>query len=81
MILKQKRIKIRHPERLLATIDHSIPTRDDRDNVHDKTAVKQMETLRDNCTKHGITLHDIGSGHQGIVHVIGPELGPVDIVQ
>ncbi|WP_154223753.1 3-isopropylmalate dehydratase large subunit [Marinicella rhabdoformis] len=73
--LADKNIPVRHPHRLLATIDHSIPTRNNRDQVDDPVAAKQMATLRDNCKKHGITLHDIDSGHQGIVHVIGPELG------
>ena len=73
--LADRNIPVRHPDRLLATIDHSIPTRDNREQVDDPIAAKQMTTLRDNCKKHGITLHDIDSGHQGIVHVIGPELG------
>ncbi len=73
--LADKHIPIRHPERLLATVDHSIPTRDDREQVHDPIAANQMATLRNNCQEHGIKLYDMGSGHQGIVHVIGPELG------
>ncbi len=74
-LLKQKRIKVRNPDRLLATIDHSIPTRDDRERVDDETAVKQMAALRQNCAQNNVALYDINSGHQGIVHVIGPELG------
>lgn len=68
-------LKVSNPERLLATIDHSIPTRINRYEIYDEAARSQVETLRVNCLKHDIPFFDYGSGNQGIVHVIGPELG------
>lgn len=73
--IKQRNLTIRNPQNILATIDHSIPTTSDRSNIADPTARKQVETLRDNCKEFGVKLYDIESQHQGIVHVIGPELG------
>ncbi len=60
---------------LVATLDHSIPTRKNRLEIYDEAARTQVETLRKNAARHGIRIYDFGSGHQGIVHVIGPELG------
>lgn len=62
------------PERNVATLDHSIPTDSDRKNFADELNRKQLEEHRKNCREFGIKLLDVGSG-QGIVHVIGPELG------
>jgi 3-isopropylmalate/(R)-2-methylmalate dehydratase large subunit len=59
----------------VATLDHSIPTRPNRLEIYDAAAKKQVETLRSNCKEFGIPLYDFESGHQGVVHVIGPELG------
>lgn len=73
--LKHRGLTVKRPERCLATIDHSIPTRPDRHRVHDTQAAEQMDTLKRHCHDQGIPLHDINSGHQGIVHVMGPELG------
>lgn len=73
--LKNRNIPIRNKQNLLATIDHSIPTDPNRIEIADEIARKQVDTLRANCKEHGITIFDIGSHHQGIVHVIGPELG------
>lgn len=73
--MKEKGIAIKEPGRLMATIDHSIPTRDDRTVFYDKAAETQVETLRRNCRENGIRFYDYESGNQGIVHVIGPELG------
>lgn len=72
--LEEKNLPVFNPGRLLATIDHSIPTRANRWEIYDKAAATQVETLRKNCKKHGIPLRDLDHG-QGIVHVIGPELG------
>jgi len=74
-MIEQGGYAISEPQRFLATIDHSIPTRTDRHIVHDEQARAQIETLRRNCKKHAIKLFDLNSNHQGIVHVIGPELG------
>ena len=68
--------KIRRPDLTFATIDHNIPTTsDERFQIKDQVAAQQIATLRKNCEASGIPLFDIGSGRQGIVHVIGPELG------
>jgi len=69
---------VRCPERTLATVDHSIPT-EPRVNgtlpIVDDTARKQVEKLRENVEEFGIRIYDVDSENQGIVHVIGPELG------
>lgn len=72
--LEEKNLSVFDPSRLLATIDHSIPTRANRWEIFDEAARTQVETLRNNCKKHGIPFLDFDKG-QGIVHVVGPELG------
>ena len=68
--------KVRRPDLTFATIDHNVPTTsDERFQIKDQIAAQQIATLRKNCETVGIPLFDIGSGRQGIVHVIGPELG------
>ena len=74
-MLQQRQLRILQANAFLATIDHSIPTRADRHIMHDAQAAQQIRTLRENCKKHDITLLDLNSNHQGIVHVVGPELG------
>jgi 3-isopropylmalate/(R)-2-methylmalate dehydratase large subunit len=64
--------KVRRPELTLATMDHNVPT-DDR--PADELAAAQLAALRRNCEEFGIRLYATGSGREGIVHVIGPELG------
>jgi 3-isopropylmalate/(R)-2-methylmalate dehydratase large subunit len=64
---------VRRPELTFATPDHNIPT-DDQLQIREPMSRRQVETLRANCREFGIRLYDVGSG-QGIVHVIGPELG------
>jgi len=66
--------KVRRPELTFATMDHNIPTVD-RFNIKDEISRAQVEALRQNCKDFGITLFDITDERQGIVHVIGPELG------
>lgn len=66
--------KVRQPNRTYATMDHNIPTRD-RSVIKDPVSKTQVETLKKNCEEFGITLADIDSPDNGIVHVIGPELG------
>jgi 3-isopropylmalate/(R)-2-methylmalate dehydratase large subunit len=73
--MEKRGIKIHDPSRLLATIDHSIPTRDNRWEIYDEAAKAQVEALRNNCKKNNIPFLDFDSGKQGIVHVVGPELG------
>jgi 3-isopropylmalate/(R)-2-methylmalate dehydratase large subunit len=68
--------KVRRPDLTFATIDHNVPTTsDERFQIKDQIAAQQISTLRRNCELVGIPLFDLGSGRQGIVHVIGPELG------
>src|SRR5213594_1524565 len=66
---------VRRPELTIATVDHNVPTTDRKLPIADPIAAKQIETLRHNCGEFGIKLFDIDSNEQGIVHVIGPELG------
>jgi len=68
--------RVRRPDLTFATVDHNVPTTtDERFQIKDQIAAQQIATLRKNCEAHRIPLFDIGSGQQGIVHVIGPELG------
>ena len=66
---------VRRPDLTFATVDHNIPTTDRRLPVADPVAAQQMETLRRNCREFDVQLYDVGAPEQGIVHVIGPELG------
>lgn len=66
---------VRRPDLTVATVDHNVPTTARSLPISDPTARKQVETLRQNCHEFGIRLFDINSPEQGIVHVIGPELG------
>jgi len=67
--------KVRSTERTIATVDHNIPTEPRGTPILDPIAKKQIETLQQNCRYFGIRLFDTDSPEQGIVHVIGPELG------
>ena len=67
--------KVRRPDLSVATMDHNVPTWGPDRPVEDKVSAKQMEALRNNCEEFGIQLHPWGSLGQGIVHVIGPEMG------
>ncbi|MFT3741445.1 MAG: 3-isopropylmalate dehydratase large subunit [Gammaproteobacteria bacterium] len=73
--LRRRKLPVRYTERMIATLDHSIPTSQDRSVIEDLNAKIQVETLRKNVKEFGITLYDFDSQHQGIVHVMGPELG------
>jgi len=66
---------IRAPHLAFATMDHNVPTTEERLNIDDPVSRNQVDALRKNCHDFGITLFDIGDDHQGIVHVIGPEMG------
>ncbi len=65
---------VRRSDLTFATPDHNVPT-EDQHQIRERLSRRQVETLRTNCRDFGITLFDVGSGRQGIVHVIGPELG------
>ncbi|GGB48936.1 3-isopropylmalate dehydratase large subunit [Fictibacillus barbaricus] len=72
--LREKNRKVRRPDLCFATMDHNIPTVD-RFNIKDVTSRLQVQTLEKNCEEFGIQLEGLHSDQQGIVHVIGPELG------
>ena len=67
--------KVRRPERTIATPDHNIPTTDRALPIADPISRQQVETLRQNCREFGIRLYDLNDAKQGIVHIIGPEMG------
>ncbi|HEY3072443.1 MAG TPA: aconitase family protein, partial [Candidatus Limnocylindrales bacterium] len=73
--LRQRGLKVRHPERTVATADHSVPTHPRSLPILDQLAAAQVDQLTANCREFGIPLHGLGTPNQGIVHVIGPELG------
>jgi len=67
--------KVRRPDLTIATMDHDVPTIGLDQPIADELAAAQIARLRENCAEHGIVLHALGSAEQGIVHVIGPQLG------
>ena len=73
--LRERGLKVRQPSRTVATTDHSIPTTDRSLPILDVIAKTQVEKLESNCKEFGIPCFGFHSEHQGIVHVIGPELG------
>jgi len=73
--LRARGLTVRHPERTVATADHSIPTHPRSLPIADPMAAAQVDQLTRNCAEFGIPLHGMGDPGQGIVHVIGPQLG------
>jgi len=73
--LRERGLPVRRPGQTVATLDHSIPTTDRSLPIVDEIAAMQVARMEENAREFGIPLHGIGSPHQGIVHVIGPELG------
>lgn len=67
--------KVRHPELTLATEDHNVPTKNIDLPITDLTSKLQLDTLRKNAEEFGVPLHSLGTLEQGIVHVVGPQLG------
>jgi 3-isopropylmalate/(R)-2-methylmalate dehydratase large subunit len=67
--------RVRQPLRTIATVDHNIPTTPRGSPITDPIAAKQIQALQQNCKEFGVPLFDMDSAEQGIVHVIGPELG------
>jgi 3-isopropylmalate/(R)-2-methylmalate dehydratase large subunit len=67
--------KVRRPERTVATVDHNVPTTDRSLPILDPISKKSIDTLRDNCREFAVRLYDVNDINQGVVHVIGPELG------
>ncbi len=77
--LRERGLKVRRPDRTMATMDHSTPTTPRNAlgiiPVTDSMAAAQLDVMRKNCNDFGIPLYDLGTSNQGIVHVIGPEQG------
>ena len=73
--LRARGLKVRRPDKTFATMDHAIPTRNVDISLWPLDAALQVRTLRENCEEFGVTLWDINGPIQGIVHVVGPEMG------
>jgi 3-isopropylmalate/(R)-2-methylmalate dehydratase large subunit len=73
--LKDKNLKVKFPSRTVATVDHIVPTDNQSRPFKDNLAEQMIATLEKNCLQHKIKFFNIGSGNQGIVHVVAPELG------
>ncbi|MDJ1473500.1 3-isopropylmalate dehydratase large subunit [Xanthocytophaga flava] len=73
--LRQRGIPVFNPQRTTAVPDHNVPTKDQLLPIKDALSRHQVDTLRKNCADFGIELYDLGHPYQGIVHIIGPELG------
>ena len=69
--------KLRRPDRHIATVDHNVPTTSAQDRlvIADQISARQVNALRNNCAEFGIEFFDVQDASQGIVHMIGPELG------
>ncbi|MFT7684749.1 MAG: 3-isopropylmalate/(R)-2-methylmalate dehydratase large subunit [Candidatus Azotimanducaceae bacterium] len=74
-MLKDKQLSVAYPNRTFATVDHIIPTDDQSRPLQDDMAEKMLQVLSDACDEHSIEFFAPESGSQGIVHVVGPELG------
>ena len=74
-MLKERKLKVLYPGRTFATVDHIVPTKNRARPFKDTLAEKMMEALENNTKEYGIPLYDLKSENQGIVHIIGPELG------
>ncbi len=74
-MLRELGLPVRRPDRTFATMDHAIPTRSVDITLWPSDAATQVRTLRQNCEDFGVTLFDIDGDVQGIVHVVGPEMG------
>ena len=73
--LEQRGLKVFRPKQVVATADHNVPTLNQHLPIKEELSRKQVQTLKENCEKFGIELYGLGHPYQGIVHVIGPELG------
>jgi 3-isopropylmalate/(R)-2-methylmalate dehydratase large subunit len=73
--LEKRGLKVFRPQQVVATADHNVPTIDQHLPILEELSRKQVQTLKENCEKFGIELYGLGHPFQGIVHVIGPELG------
>src|SRR5213082_890359 len=73
--LRERGLKVRRPDRTVATMDHIVPTRNQNAPIADPLVSRLVTQTGINCREFGIALYGLGSPYQGIVHVIGPELG------
>ena len=73
--IEKRGLKVFRPEQTVATPDHNVPTLDQHLPIKDQLSRFQVDKLTENCERHGITLYGLGHPYQGVVHVIGPELG------
>ncbi len=73
--LGQRGLQVFRPQQVVATADHNVPTLNQHLPIREELSRKQVETLKQNCEKFGIELYGLGHPYQGIVHIIGPELG------
>ncbi len=73
--LDKRGIKVFRPGQTFATPDHNVPTKDQHLTIHDELSRSQVEKLTQNCQNHGVTLFGLNHPYQGVVHVVGPELG------
>jgi 3-isopropylmalate/(R)-2-methylmalate dehydratase large subunit len=73
--LKKRGIKVFRTDRTWATMDHNVPTKDQDKPIQEEMSRKQVEMLKKNCEEFGVRLYGLGHPNQGIVHIIGPELG------
>jgi 3-isopropylmalate/(R)-2-methylmalate dehydratase large subunit len=73
--LDKRGVKVARPKQTFATPDHNVPTIDQHLTIKDELSRTQVETLTKNCEKHGVNLFGLGHKWQGVVHVVGPELG------
>ncbi len=73
--LKEKGLNVSHPDRTFATVDHIVPTISQQRPFADQLAEEMLTTLEKNCIENNIKLYGLGSGNQGVVHVMAPELG------
>ena len=73
--INSRKINVFRPDRTIATADHNVPTENQHLPIQEKLSRNQVEMLTANCKEHNIKLYGLGHKYQGIVHVIGPELG------
>jgi 3-isopropylmalate/(R)-2-methylmalate dehydratase large subunit len=73
--IEKRGAQLFRPKQIVATADHNVPTMNQHLPIADQLSKFQVDTLIDNCKKHGVELYGLGHEHQGIVHIIGPELG------
>ncbi len=74
-MLRERNLTVLYPQRTVATVDHIVPTEDQSRPYADGLAEEMMVAIENNTSSNGITLHNVGDGKQGVVHIVAPELG------